>query len=206
MKIGRAIGGTIIHPGRTFQAVSSGPRPLAAGLKTLLAAGALHALTAAGLAVSGALVTAPPVLKIVPENYYFWEMIFALPVFVLAWLAAALAAGLVSQGKGKGSFKGLMSSLGLALAVPTLLAWIPQAVLAVLLLLGRRQEDVMEWTAHPGIVQTIGLGCPLLAVVWMFVLAATAGRSARGLGPARSAAAGLVAAFVFLAALLVFIR
>ena len=206
MSIWRLIGGTIIHPRRTFKVVSSGPRPLAAGLKAVPAVGALHALAAMGLAVSGALVTAPPVLKIVPDNYYFWEMIFALPVFVLAWLAAGFSAGLVSTGKGAGSFKGFLSALGLALAVPSLLAWIPQAALTVLLLLGFKQEEVMEWTAHPGIVQTIGLGCQLLAVAWMFVLAAEAGRSARGLGPARAAAVGLAAALIFLAALLVFIR
>ncbi len=206
MNIRRAIFGTIIHPRRTFKAVSSGPRPLAAGLKIVLVVGALYALAAIGLAVSGALVTAPPMLKIVPENYYFWEMIFALPVFVLAWLAAGSAAGLAGRGRASGPFKGFLSSLGLALAVPMLLAWIPQAALAVLLLLGRKQEEVMEWTAHPGIVQTISLACPLLAVAWMFFLSASAARSTRGLGPLHAAAVGLVATLVFLAALLVFIR
>ena len=127
MNIGRAIGGTIIHPRRTFKAAASRPRPLSTGLKTVLIVGALYALSAVGLAVSGALVTAPPILKIVPENYYFWEMFFALPVFVLAWLAAGFSAGLVSLGKGAGSFKGFLSSLGLDLAVPSLLAWIHQA-------------------------------------------------------------------------------
>jgi hypothetical protein len=206
MKIGTAVGGTIIHPGRTFKAVSVGPRPLSTGLKAVPAAGALYALTAGGLAVSGALVTAPAVLSLAPENYYFWEMIFALPVFVLAWLAAGFAGGLAGRGRASGSFKGYLSSLGLALAVPTLLAWIPQGVLAVLLLLGRKQEEVMEWTAHPGIIQTAGLACQLLAAVWMFGLAAAAARSARGLGPARAAAVGLMTTAVFLAAMLVFIR
>ncbi len=206
MNIGHAIGGTIIHPRRTFRAVSTGPRPLAAGLKIQLIAGGLYALAAAALAVSGALVTAPPVLKILPENYYFWEMIFGLPVFVLAWFAAGLFVWPASLEKGRGSYRGFLSALGLALAVPSLLAWVPQAALAALLLLGRKQEDVMEWTAHPGIVQTIGLGCQMLAVVWMFALAVSAARSARGLGRARSAAVGIVATLVFLAALLVFIR
>jgi hypothetical protein len=206
MKIGAAIGGTIIHPGRTFKAVSASPRPLSIGLKAVPAVGALTALTAAGLAVSGALVTAPAVLALAPENYYFWEMIFALPVFVLAWLAAGFAGGLAGLGRASGSFKGYLSSLGLALAVPTLLALIPQAVLAVLLLLGRKQGEVMEWTAHPGVVQTVGLACPLLAAAWMFRLTAAAARSARGLDPARAAAVGLLTTTVFLAALIVFIR
>jgi hypothetical protein len=206
MNIGRAIGGTIIHPRRTFKAISSGPRPLAAGLKAHLAVGVLYALAAAGLAVSGALVTAPPVLQIIPENYYFWEMIFALPVFVLAWLLAGLLSGLATMGRSRGLFKGYLSSLGLALAVPALLAWIPQAVLAVLFLLGRKQEDVMDWTAHPGLVQTIVLGCQVLAVVWMFALTSAAARASRKLGPVRSAAVGFGATLVFLAALLVFIR
>ena len=206
MKIAAVIGGTILHPGRTFKAIASGPRPLSAGLKAVLTAGILCALAAAGLAVSGALVTAPAVLKLAPENYYFWEMLFALPVCVLAWLAAGFAGGLAGRGRGSGSFKGYLAALGPALALPTLLAWIPQAVLAVLLLFGRRQAEVMEWTAHPGIVQTVGLGCQLLTVVWMIFLAAAAARSARGLGPARSAAAGFLTAAVFLAVLIVFIR
>ena len=206
MNIGRAMGGTIIHPVRTFQGLSSGPRPLAVGLKAVLAAGALFALAAAGLAVSGALVTAPPILKIVPENYYFWEMVFALPVFAAAWLAAGIFGGLASPRGGPGSFRGFLSSLGLALAVPSLLAWIPQAVLAVLLLLGRKQEEVMEWTAHPGLTQSIALGCQVLAVVWMFALTSAAARSSRKLGRARSAAVGFGTTLVFLAVSLVFIR
>jgi hypothetical protein len=206
MKIAAAIGGTIIHPGRTFKALSSGPRPLFSGLKVVLAGGFLYALAAAGLAVSGALVTAPAVLPLAPENYYFWEMIFALPVFVLAWLAAGLAGGLGGLGRASGSFKGYLAALGPALVVPTLLAWIPQAVLAVLLLLGRRQDEVMEWTAHPGIIQTAGLACQILAVVWMVFLNAAAARSGRGLGPVRSAGVGFLTTAVFLAALAVFIR
>jgi hypothetical protein len=206
MNIGRAIGGTIIHPRRTFKAISSGPRPLAAGLKAQLVVSVLYALAAAGLAVSGALVTAPPVLRIVPENYYFWEMIFALPVFVLAWLLAGLLSGLATLGKASGPFKGYLSSLGLALAVPALLAWVPQAILSVMLLLGRKQEEVMEWTARPGLVQTIALGCQVLAVVWMFALASTAARDSRKVGLARSAAVGFGTTLVFLAALLIFIR
>ncbi len=146
------------------------------------------------------------ILKIVPENYYFWEMIFALPVFAAAWLAAGIFGGLASQRGGPGPFRGFLSSLGLALAVPSLLAWIPQAVLAVLLLLGRKQEEVMEWTAHPGLAQSIALGCQVLAVVWMFALTSAAARSSRKLGRARSAAVGSVAALVFLAVSLVFIR
>ena len=206
MKNAAVIGGTIIHPARTFRTVSSGSRPLSSGLRAVLTGGVLYALAAAGLAVSGALVTAPAVLPLAPENYYFWEMIFALPVFVLAWLVAGFAGGLAGLGRSSGSFKGYLAALGPALAIPTLLAWIPQAVLAVLLLLGRRQAEVMEWTAHPGIVQTVGLGCQLLTVVWMIFLAAAAARSARGLGPARSAAAGFLTAAVFLAILVVFIR
>jgi hypothetical protein len=206
MTLRRIIGGTILHPRRTFKVVSSGTRPLAAGLKTVLVVGALYTLAAAGLAVSGALVTAPPVLKLVPENYYFWEMFFALPVFAAAWLAAGIFGGLASPRGGPGSFRGFMSSLGLALAVPSLLAWIPQAVLAVLLLLGRKQEEVMEWTAHPGLAQSIALGCQVLAVVWMLALTSAAVRSSRKLGRARSAAVGFGTTLVFLAVSLVFIR
>ena len=200
------VGGTIFRPGRTFKAISSRPRPLAAGIKAVLAAGFLYTLTAAGLAVSGALVTAPAFLRLVPENYYFWEMIFALPVFVLAWLLAGLAGGLASAGAPSGSLKGLLSALGPALAVPTLLVWIPQSALAVLLLLGRKQEEVMEWTARPGIVQTAALACLIAACAWMFFLAAATARQVRGLGPLRSAAAGLASTLVFLGVLAVCIR
>jgi hypothetical protein len=206
MTFGRAFGGTIVRPRRTFRALSSGPRPLAAGIKAVLTAGCLYALAAAGLAVAGALVTAPPVLKVDPENYYFWEMIFALPVFAAAWLTAGIIGGLAGARGGRGVFKGFLGSLGLALAVPSLLAWIPQAVLAVLLLLGRKQADVMEWTAHPGPAQMIILGCQVLAVIWMFILTASAAGATRKLGRGRAAAIGAGTALVFLLFILVFIR
>jgi hypothetical protein len=206
MGVWRTLGLTVIRPARAFQSLSTGPRPLSKGAKAMALVGVLYALTATGLAAGGALVMIPTFLNVLPENYYFWEIFFALPVFFAAWLAAAGAAYLAGGGLSRGGFKGLASALAFAFAAPALLLWIPSTALAVLLLLGEKQERIMDLTAQPGTVQYVGIGFQVFALLWILALSAAAARSARPSGPKRSAWPGLLAAAVFLVFVLAFVR
>jgi hypothetical protein len=206
MTLGATIIGAAARPGRTFRALAAEPRGLASGARTLFIVGALYALTSAGLAAAGALVIAPPLLAFSPDNYYLLQAAFALPVFLLAWLAAGGAAYLLCRRRGRGTFKGLLAVLAPASAVPLIVIWFFAASLAVFLALGGSQEEIMALTTEPGIEQMVAFGYPILAAAWLIILNVIAVRSTRRIGWIRAAGAGLAAGLVFLGFFIVFIR
>lgn len=207
MRFSRYLGGTVIRPGRTFAALQDDPRRVAKGLAAMLFVGGLYTITVAMLAAGGAVITAPAVLVLSPENYYFFEMFFACPVFLLGWIMAAGFARLVSGAKpDRGSFEGLLAALGFALSVPCFVTWVTETVFAVLLLLGMSQKEFMDLTAQPGFWQIFGIAYQLVAVLWMLVLAVVAVRVSQKTGGLRAVLIGFLTTVLFMAMMLVFIR
>lgn len=86
------LGGTVIRPRSTFARLLTDPQRLAHGVRVVLFIGILYTLTVAGLAIARAEISAPAWIAIPAEEYYFWEIFFAMPVVILGWI---LAAGLV---------------------------------------------------------------------------------------------------------------
>ncbi len=91
----KTIIGASARPGRTFKTLAAEAAGLASGLRVLLIIGGLYALTSAALAAAGALVAAPPLLVLSPENYYILQAAFIVPV-LLAGLARGRAGPLTS--------------------------------------------------------------------------------------------------------------
>jgi hypothetical protein len=200
-------GGVIIRPGRTFQALQSDPKMISKGFKAILLIGILYTLTVAMLAAGGALITAPAVIAISAENYYFFEIFFALPVVAAGWiLAAGLARLLGNVGKGSGSFEGTLAALGFAVTVPTFMTWIPETVFAVLLLMGMTQEKFMDLMAQPGFFQIFGWAYQIAAVAWMLVLIMIAVGVSQRLKWWRAVLVGLLTTVLFMTVMLIFIR
>ncbi len=208
MKTGRLIAGTMIRPIKTFKALALEPRALSKGLRALLFIGVLYTLTVAGLALAGASIFAPPFLRLPADEYYVFEIFFAIPVFLMAWIAAGGLAYLLSRGRGegRGSYEGLLAALALAVTVPSFVTWIPETILTIALLLGANQGEVMEYTARPGFWQIFVIAYQSAAGAWMLILAGAAVRAVRGVRRARAAVVGLAATLVFLGLMLVFIR
>ena len=199
--------GTVFHPVKTFRSLQSDPRAAAKGARALLLIGLLYTLTVTGLAVAGALIFAPAFLSIAPENYYAIEIVFAVPVFFLAWLAAGGVGHLLSRKRGGlGNYEGFLGAFAFAVAVPSFVTWIPETVLAVLLLLGAKQQEIMDATARPGLGQAIGIAYQVAAVLWIIALTVIAVRVAGKTGIVRSLAVGIFTALVFLSIVIVFIR
>lgn len=200
-------GGVIIRPGRTFQALQSDPKMISSGFKAILLIGLLYSLTVAVLAAGGALITAPAVIAISAENYYFFEMFFALPVVAAGWiLAAGFARLLGNVGKWSGSFEGTLAALGFAVAVPMFVTWIPETVFAALLLLGMTQEEFMDLMAQPGFFQIFGWAYQIAAVAWMLVLIMIAVGISQKLKWWRAVLVGLLTTVLFMTVMLIFIR
>lgn len=199
--------GTVFRPNRAFAALQSDPKRASKGFRAVFIPGFLFAVTAGLLAFGGALVAAPPLLPLAGVNYYFYQMIFALPVFLLGWvLTAAFARAFGRWRGGTSSFKGTLAALGFAFGVPALAAWIPQAVFAALTLLGMGQDEFMDLTAQPGLQRTIAFAVQGLVAVWTVFLSAAAVRAGLRLRWPKALPVGLLTAAVFLGFLLVFIR
>jgi len=201
------LGGTIVAPGRTFRALQSDPKMVSKGFKAILLIGGLYIITVALLAAGGALITAPAALAISAENYYFFEVFFALPVCVAGWILAAAAARLMSRwGRGSGTFEGTLAALGFAVTVPMFLTWATETVFAVLLVLGMSQEEFMDLIAQSKFLQVFGWAYQIAAISWMLLLTMIAVGVSQKLTWWRAVVVGLLTTIVFMAVMLVFIR
>jgi len=91
----RYLAGTIFKPRSTFQSLLDDSKHVSKSFKAILFIGILYTLTVTGLAASGALISSPAFLALSPENYYFWQIFFAMPVFILDWILAARFMGVM---------------------------------------------------------------------------------------------------------------
>jgi hypothetical protein len=199
--------GSFWRPARVFRHLQTEPKRLAKGLKAILLIGVLYTFTVAALAAGGALISAPAFLPISLDNYYFWEIFFALPVLVLAWILAAVFARILGSRRGsRGQFRNGLATLGFAFAVPQFLMWIVETTFAVLLLLGMTQEEFMELSAQPGTWQTLVIGYQVLAVVWMLALTVVAVGISQRLRWWKAMIAGLLTTALFLTVMIIIIR
>jgi len=203
----RYLGGTVVKPVGTFQALQADPKRVSKSFKAILLIGILYTITVVMLAAGGALITAPAFITLSPENYYFWEMFFAFPVVAMGWILAAGFAQLLSKwGKGSGTFEGTLAALGFAVTVPQFVTWITETVFAVLLLLGMKQEEFMELSARPGFWQTFVVAYQVLAVVWMFFLITFAVGISQKLKWWKAILVGLLTTALFMTEMIIFIR
>jgi len=205
--MGGYLAGTVVHPRRTFDRLRDDPGKVSRGFKAMLLIGLLYTATVAALAASGALPAAPPFLRIAEMNYYFYEIFFALPVFLAGWVFAAGFAVLISgRGTGGGGFEDTLAAFGLAIAVPSFVTWLPETVFAGYLLSGGSQAAFMDRTAEPGFWQAFIWGYQIVFFVWMVSLLAVAVAASRRVRWPRAILTAILTGFVFLAFVAVFIR
>jgi hypothetical protein len=191
-------GRSFVRPRRTFERLQTEPKPFAKGLRVMILIGFIYTLTAAALAAAGALLPAPAFLPLASPNYYFYEIFFAAPTFLVAWILSAGGASLFSLAVGgKGSFKGTASAFAYAFSLPAFLMWLPQAVFAGFLLLGMSQEEFMSYTAAPGPWRTGAWIYQGLALLLLMSRSAKAAGVGRKLKPVAALIVGLVAAGLF---------
>ncbi len=168
----RYLGGTVVRPYPTFQRLLADTRHQAFGLGALLLIGVLYTLTVAGLAAAGANISAPAWTAVPPEDYYFWEIFFAAPVFILGCvLAAGLVQLLGKAFRGRGDFESTFAVLAFALTIPSFATWIPETVGTVFFLTGAMtQSEWIEMTGRPGFWQVFASVYQFVALAWYLVL------------------------------------
>jgi hypothetical protein len=196
---------SFLAPGRALQKLTGLKRPMLRALFLMVVCGLAYALTSLLLGAAGAVPLAGVFLPVEVENYYFWQMIFALPAVLLMWVGAGLVLRLVAGGE-RASFRETLSRAGLAAGAPLFLAWLPSAVEAGLMTLGMGQEEYVGIVSPPGAWQTLYIAVYCLAALYLVVLMTAAawkgGKSTR----ARRLSAGLAAALFAAAVFVLLIR
>ena len=175
----------------------------------ILLVGLLYTLTIAGFAVSGAAPMIPAWIEIPAQNFYFWELFFALPTFLLAWILSAAAAHLLGHSEkaaAKPSFAKSLAAQGFAIALPLLATWIPATTAAVLMLLGLGQVELVDILSAPGFWQGFALFWLIAAILWVFLLFVTVASAVHESRFLKALLSSLVSVAVFVAVLAAIIR
>jgi hypothetical protein len=190
--------GTVFIPVRAFGRLMDDARPFGRGFRTLAVAGVLCSLTAAALAVMGAVPMAPVFLPLRTENYYFWQMLFTLPLLLTAWIVTSMVVHILGGGRKRGgSLKKTLALFGFVQAAPLLLVWIAQTVIAVFYGLGMGQQEMADILSAPSTAQSAFLAVFGAAFVWLFVLSCLAASVSQKIRWAGALVLGVLAGVLF---------
>ncbi|TFG57852.1 MAG: hypothetical protein E4H35_02835 [Candidatus Aminicenantes bacterium] len=197
----------ILKPGKTMRGLLKMQHPARLALLAVGGVGFLYILTSAVLAVAGAVPTAPVFFGIDVDNYYFWQMIFVLPMILAAWfVSTAVIRILDGQEKDRPGFGGMAALAGVALSSALFLAWIPSAVEAAFMAFGMGQGEWVDLFSNPGPWQTAYLAVYAAAAALVFRNFILAARILRKRSWPAALLAGIFAAAMVSAGFVVFVR
>jgi hypothetical protein len=198
---------SIFRPGKTMRGLLQMKHPARRTVLAVGAVGFLYIVTSAVLAVAGASPTAPVFFGMGVGNYYFWQMIFVLPLILAAWLVTAGVIRILDgREKDRPGFGGTAALAGAALIAALFTAWIPSAVEAGFMAFGMGQVEWVGLLSKPGPWQTAYLAFYAVAALRAghgFILAACLLRRKPGAG---AIIAGVAAAAAAIGAFVAFIR
>lgn len=139
------------------------PRAARTGLRHVLVIAVLYDLAILLWALGTDEVTLPAFLKLPEDRYYFYELVFLIPVFLVTWLLASSTAYLLSRLLGAtGSFDSILGGFGLTMAVSAYFTLIPDYVQGTLWTTG-----VVPFAEYQA---ATGKGV-MLGIVWAYMLA-----------------------------------
>ena len=197
----------ILKPGKTMRGLIKMQHPARRALLAVGGVGFLYILTSAVLAVAGAVPTAPVFFGMDVDNYYFWQMIFVLPVILAAWfVSTAVIRILDRREKDRPGFVGTAALAGVALSSALFLAWIPSAVEAAFMAFGMGQGEWVGILSKPGPWQTAYLAVYAAAAALVFRNFILAARILRKRSWLAALLAGIFAAAVVITGFVVFVR
>lgn len=194
----------VYRPNKRIRQLRDDDDRLAYGMIALLMIGLLYTFTVWIGYMNGFGAALPPALNIPAEEYYFWEIFFAMPVFILAVILYAGTARLVAAAfGGKGSFEVHFAVLAVAVLIPSLLTmWLPETLLFAFFPESQKLIARGEPVFHPA----FDIPRQVIGGLWPLALATLGIRRSEKISWPASILTGLVAMIVYLAFILVFIR
>ena len=197
----------IFKPGKPMRGLLKMQHPERRALLAVGGVGVLYLITSAILGFAGAAPTAPVFFGMDVDNYYFWQMIFVLPMILATWLVSAVVIRVLERREKDGpGFGGTAALAGVALSASLFLAWIPSSVEAAFMAFGMGQGEWVSLLSNPGPWQTAYLvfyAAAAALALRNFMLGAQILQRKSGLG---AVLAGLSAAAVAIGAFIAFIR
>lgn len=183
------------------------PRAARLGFRNVLAVALLYELAILLWSFGAEALTLPPLLRIPEHQYYSWELVFLIPLFIITWLLASAIGYTASRLMGgRGSFDGVLAGFGLTMTIGTYFTLIPDLIQGVLWTTGWVSfGDYQELTARP----------PLAIIVWAYLAAYVCAhlvwysvtlRHTLGLSRGKAALAGVLALVGSFAIWITFVR
>jgi hypothetical protein len=177
------------------------------GFKHIFILAVLYELAFLLWALGDATVTMPAFLKIPEDRYYFYELIFAIPVFFIVWFVASGTAYLLSKAiGGNGSYDTMLGGFGIAALISAYFTLIPDFIQGVLWTTG--------WVPFAEYQEATSRG-PLLVLVWVYIVAYNVShlvlytvtiRYSQNLGILKSAIVAIISYFTSIGIFITFIR
>ena len=190
-------------PKATIAKMASDPNAAFLGLKHVVLLAVLYEFAILLWALGGATPTIPAFLKIPDDQYYFYQLLFEIPMILIVWLIAGGIAYVLSKALGgNGSYDTILGGYGIAALVSSYFALIPDYIQGVLWTTG--------WVPFAEYQEATSRG-PLVFLVWGYLLAFNVSylllytvtiRYSQNLGKLKSA---FVAAVSFYASIAIFI-
>jgi len=166
--------------------------------------GAAYAATAAVLAVAGSVPTAPVIAGLDIDNYYAYQILFALPLVFAVWV---LTSGVLLALGTRGCHRShVLVAASRAWGGPLLLAWAPSAVQAGFAALGMGQAEWVGILSVPGPWQSLYIGIYAAAAIWAVAKFVLAARSIHKKSWPAAILTGLAAAALAIGIYVLFIR
>jgi hypothetical protein len=133
------------------------------GFRNVLAASILYEIAILLWAFGSDGVTLPTFLKIPEDQYYYYELIFLIPMFIVTWLLASGIAYVMSMALGgNGPFDTILGGIGVSMAISFYFSLIPDIIQGILWTTG--------WIPFQEYLNLTSNGLPLL-IVWTYLLA-----------------------------------
>lgn len=199
-----------VHPQRAMAALVAEPRRLRWGAYALAIATSLYLLIYFFLSRNGGRPTVfAPWLAIPAEDYYRYNLLLHVPSVLLAWIAAAGSAQLVSRALGgNGSYEDTLAVFGIGIGVASWGTGLHDLVTTFLGYLGRLDQRAYEDAmSTPGTAPHALIWLLMLVYLLGFLVLFPAGiAAAHQLRGARARTAGSIGFAVYLSVFLIFNR
>ena len=137
----------IRSPKITITRLANDPRAAFVGFKQIFLFAVLYEFVMVFWAFGDATPTMPAFLKIPVDQYYFYQLIFQIPMILIVWLLAGGIAYVLSKALGgNGSYDTILGGFGIAALVSAYFVLIPDFIQGLLWSTVSKKENHLE---HP---------------------------------------------------------
>lgn len=187
----------IRSPKTAIAKLASDPGAAFVGFKHVLLLAVLWEFALLLWALGGAIPTIPAFLKIPDEDYYFYQLIYYIPMLLVAWLLASSIAYVLSKAiGGSGTYDTILGGFGMAALVSGCFALIPDFIQGVLWTTGWVAfTEYQELTSHGFLAIIVSAYLLAYSIAYLLLYSATIHYS-QNLSKSKSVIVAVIAYFV----------